>query len=209
MCTRYYIESTSIELSELFQNVKNTKLADTFIRRVGRPIITAGEVRPTDIVPVIAPNSAKTRTVFPMQWGFKNPDHDSTVFNARSETAASKPTFRDAWKQHRCIIPASYYFEWQHYKSPDGKTKTGDKYVIQPSGEDITWLCGLYRMEDELPHFVVLTRDPVGELAAIHDRMPLMLPKNHIDEWINPDIDPKSLLSYALTHMIFEKTKSG
>ena len=64
-------------------------------------------------------------------------------------------------------------------------------------------------MEDELPHFVVLTRDPVGELATIHDRMPLMLPKTHIDEWINPDIDPKSLLSYALTHMIFEKTKSG
>ncbi len=90
MCTRYYIESTSIELSELFQNVKNTMLADTFIRRVGRPIITAGEVRPTDIVPVIAPNSAKTRTVFPMQWGFKNPDHDSTFFNARSETAATR-----------------------------------------------------------------------------------------------------------------------
>ena len=143
-----------------------------------------------------------------MQWGFKNPNHASIIFNARTETAPTRPTFRDAWKQHRCIIPASFYFEWQHYKSPDGKTKTGDKYVIQPSGEDIIWLCGLYRMEDELPHFVVLTRDPVGDLASIHNRMPLILPGSCIDKWINPDINPESLLSYALTNMFFEKSKS-
>ncbi len=80
---------------------------------------------------------------------------------------------------------------------------------IMPCAPDITWLCGLYRMEDELSHFVVLTRDPVGELAAIHDRMPLILPETCINDWINPDIDPKSLLSFALTHMAFEKSKSG
>lgn len=69
----------------------------------------------------------------------------------------------------------------------------------------MTWLCGLYRMEDNLPHFVVLTRDPVGELAAIHDRMPLMMPRDMIDAWIDPDADPASLLSGALTDMIIEK----
>ncbi len=205
MCTRYYMDDAPKELSEILMKAKQSKLADTFVKKLARPVITSGEVRPTDVVPVIAPNASRQRSVFPMQWGFKNPDHDSTVFNARSETAANKPTFKDAWKSHRCIVPASWYFEWQHYKSPDGKTKTGDKYTIQPAGYDITWLCGLYRMDDDLPHFVILTREPAGELAKIHDRMPLILPKEKIDEWIQPDIQPESLLPYALTDMIFEK----
>ena len=204
MCTRYFMDDAPKELSEIIIKAKQSKLADTFVRKLARPVITSGEVRPTDVVPVIAMNTRRPRSVFPMQWGFKNPDHDSTIFNARTETASSKPSFRDAWKSHRCIVPASYYFEWQHYKTPDGRTKTGDKYTIQPAGYDITWLCGLYRMEDNLPHFVILTRDPVGELAKIHDRMPLIMPKEKIDEWIQPDIQPESLLPYALTDMIFE-----
>jgi len=61
-------------------------------------------------------------------------------------------------------------------------------------------------MDDNLPHFVILTRESVGELAKIHDRMPLILPKEKIDEWIQPDIQPESLLPYALTDMIFEKS---
>lgn len=205
MCTRYFMDDAPKELSEIIIKAKQSKLADTFVRKLARPVITSGEVRPTDVVPAIALNTSRQRSVFPMQWGFKNPDHDSTVFNARVETAANKPTFKDAWKSHRCIVPASYYFEWQHYKSPDGKTKTGDKYTIQPAGDDITWLCGLYRMEDNLPHFVILTRYPIGELAQIHDRMPLIMPKEKIDEWIQPDTQPESLLPYALTDMIFEK----
>ena len=69
----------------------------------------------------------------------------------------------------------------------------------------MTWLCGLYRMENDLPVFVVLTREPSAELASIHDRMPLMLPDDKIDEWIAPATQPESLLSYALTEMIIEK----
>lgn len=205
MCTRYYMDDTSEEMAEYILKARKTKLTETFLRRTARPIVSGGEVRPTDIVPVIAPNSEKIQTVFPMQWGFRNPEHDFTVFNARCETAGSKPTFSDAWKSHRCIIPASYYFEWEHLKSTDGRVKTGDKYAIQPAGDDITWLCGLYRMEEGLPHFVVLTRDPAGELVSIHDRMPLMMPRNMIDEWINPDTDPSALLPLSLTDMIIEK----
>ena len=206
MCTRFYMDDAPKELAEIIAKAKASKLADTFLRKFSRPMITNGEVRPTDVVPVIAPNAGKLKTVFPMQWGFKNARHDSTVFNARIETAATKPTFRDAWKAHRCIVPAAYYFEWQHYKTPDGKTKTGDKYAIQPAGTEITWLCGLYRVDAGLPYFVILTRDLVGELAKIHDRMPMILPDTLVDEWINPDIDPESLADYALTDMIVEKS---
>ena len=141
---------------------------------------------------------------FPRRWGFQIPG-GSLVVNARSETAASKPTFRDAWRSHRCIVPASWYFEWEHTKTPAGKTKTGDKYAIQPRNEQMTWLCGLYRMEDGFPVFTVLTREPTQYLRQIHDRMPLILPKNMIQEWIRPDNKPEELLEYAVTDLVAEK----
>jgi putative SOS response-associated peptidase YedK len=122
------------------------------------------------------------------------------------ETAAEKPTFKNTWKAHRCIVPASWYFEWQHFKAPDGKEKTGDKFLIQPRGSSLTWLCGLYRFEGNYPVFTILTREPSSELSEIHDRMPLILPKEKIDEWIRPDTRPEDLLSFALTKMVMEKT---
>ncbi len=205
MCTRYFMDDASKELSEIALAARKSPLADKYLQQFSKPIICSGEVRPTDIVPVIAPNRSGVRTVFPMQWGFTNFSHKAKLFNARVETAGTKPTFKEAWSRHRCIIPASYYFEWEHFKSPDGKTKTGDRYAIQPVEADMTWLCGLYRMENDLPVLVVLTREPSAELASIHDRMPLMLPEDKIDEWIAPATQPESLLSYALTEMIIEK----
>ena len=69
----------------------------------------------------------------------------------------------------------------------------------------MTWLCGLYRIEDGLPHFVVLTREPGEEISFIHDRMPLIMPERLVDEWIRPDVKPEDLIGATLTEMIFEK----
>lgn len=207
MCTRYALEKDLPELKEIADEVLQSLLAQRFVATHARPIVTSGEVRPTDIVPVIAPNAKGLKTVFPMQWGFLNKDNKRTLFNARVETAGEKPTFRDAWQSHRCIIPASYYFEWAHFKSPDGREKTGDRFAIQPSGCTLTWLCGLYRIENGYPVFVILTKAPTVELSKIHDRMPLMLPKDRIEDWINPSSNPEELLSYALTDMIIEKAE--
>ncbi|MCR5420045.1 MAG: SOS response-associated peptidase [Lachnospiraceae bacterium] len=206
MCTRYALEKDLPELKDIMDAVSRSGLARKFVETHARPVITNGEVRPTDIVPVIAPNSKGLRTVFPMQWGFLAKDNKRTLFNARTETAKDKPIFKEAWKCHRCIIPASYYFEWQHFKSPDGKEKIGAKFSIQPAGCTITWLCGLYRIEKGYPVFVILTKEPTAELLVIHDRMPLILPAEKIDEWINPTSNPNDILPYALENMIVEKT---
>ena len=203
MCTRFYIEPESEELAEIIEAVRQSKLSGRFIR-AGSAILTRGEIRPTDVVPVIAPGRDGKQAVFPMKWGFQIPGR-SLIVNARSETAAEKPTFRDSWMHRRCIVPASWYFEWRHLKSPSGQTKVGDKYMIQPKNAAATWLCGLYRMEEGLPVFTVLTREPTEELSRIHDRMPLMLPKEAIADWIRPDTKPEELLKYALTDVILEK----
>ncbi len=205
MCTRYALDITQLELKEIIEKAKMSPLTTKFIDTHPRPLVTNGEVRPTDIVPVIAPNAKGEKSVFPMQWGFMASDNKRTLFNARMETAGQKPTFKDAWKSRRCVVPAAYYYEWEHFKSPDGKTKTGDKYAIQPEGSTVTWLCGLYRIEDGFPVFVILTKDPTVELGKIHDRMPLMLPKDKIDDWINPSSIPEELIPHALSEMVIEK----
>lgn len=205
MCTRYALEKDLPELKDIIDSVSRSLLAKKFLETHARPIVTDGEIRPTDIVPVIAPNSKGVRTIYPMQWGYLNKEGKRTLFNARIETAGVKPTFKDSWQYQRCIIPASYYFEWQHFKSPDGKEKTGDKFAIQPAGYTVTWLCGLYRIENGYPVFVVLTKEPTVKLSQIHDRMPVMLPADKIDEWINPASNPADILPFALEDVIIEK----
>jgi putative SOS response-associated peptidase YedK len=137
-----------------------------------------------------------------MKWGFTG---KTLLINAKTETAAIKPTFRDAWASHRCIVPASWYFEWEHMTMSDGKKKTGDKFMLQPKGSSVTWLCGLYRIEDGLPCYVILTREPSEELRFIHDRMPLMLSDQCIDEWINPNANPAEVIKKAQTDILYKR----
>ena len=205
MCTRFYLDCDDRYLADIIKPASGSSLEEKFRVRLSKPIVVSGEVRPTDVVAVIAPGKDKNRAVFPMKWGFTLKGADHPLVNARVETASSKPTFKDAWVSHRCVIPSSSYYEWDHFKTPKGKTKTGDKYAIQPAGSTMTWLCGLYRIEDGYPVFTVLTRAPSEELSRIHDRMPLIIPESLVDKWIHPDTDPESLLPETLTDMAVEK----
>ena len=209
MCSRYFVDM-SPELRPIIEQARGSALASRMVHDLGRPVKTEGEVRPTDIAPVIATNRKGQPSAFPMIWGFSAPDRENTkrsqpLINARSETASKKPTFRDCWVRRRCIIPCSWYFEWEHLRKPDGTSKTGDKYAIQPEGAVVTWLAGLYRMEGDYPHFTVLTREASEALSKLHDRMPVILPQALIHEWIRPDGDPAILIRYALKDMVFER----
>ena len=199
MCCRYFIDE-SPAMCRIIEEMMRSSLVNAW--QQNSAIVTEGEVRPTDIVPVIAPNRSGQKTVFPMKWGFAG---KSLLFNARVETAAVKPTFKEAWEKHRCIVPASYYYEWEHLIGSDGKKHTGDKYIIQPNKSEMTWLCGLYRFEDNMPVFVILTKDPGTDIAFIHDRMPVILPEYLVDDWISPNGNPESLIVEALENMMFEK----
>ncbi|MBR6159809.1 MAG: SOS response-associated peptidase [Lachnospiraceae bacterium] len=201
MCGRYYLENT-IEMKPFLEKMMESPLVQRW--NGTSAVISSGEIHPTDVVPVIASNRSGNQSVFPMKWGYNG---KTLLINARVETAREKPTFRDDWKSHRCIVPASCYFEWEHLKADGGKTKTGDKYIIQPQNSAMTWLCGLYRLENEMPHFVILTRDASDPIRFIHDRMPLIMPEDKINEWIKPDADPDVLLDYALSDMMSERAQ--
>lgn len=199
MCCRYWADE-SPEIREFVEDMNKSPLVEKWQQTTG--ITTYGEVRPTNVVPVIASNRTGARAVFLMKWGFTG---RSLLMNARTETAPVKATFKDAWTSHRCIVPASWYYEWEHLTGNDGRKRTGDKYLIQPKGSTMTWLCGLYRIENGLPVFVILTREPGEEIRFIHDRMPLIMPGSYVNEWIKPGVKPEELLDAAMTEMVYEK----
>ena len=208
MCCRYYMEM-SPELRPIVEEMNRAPLAAKMRDKLGKPLTTEGEILPTDIVPTIASAPSGSTKVYPMLWGFTAKGVDRPVVNTRVETAAQKPLWKEAWQKHRCIIPASWYYEWEHLLSPSGKSKTGDRYMIQPRGSEVCYLAGLYQIEEfrdlKYPVFSILTREPSQELSRLHDRMPVILPGEMIEEWIKPDSNPGEIVKSAITDMVFEK----
>ena len=211
MCTRYYME-LSPELKPYIDRARTSPLTARMIAKMGRPLKTEGEIRPADIAPVIAPDRSRNVSVFPMIWGFTNPhEGGQPLVNCRVESAKDKSLWKESWRRRRCIIPCSYYFEWEHFTTPDGRKKTGQKYMIQPKGLMVTFLAGLYDIEErnglKFPVFTVLTKAPSGEISFIHDRMPVILGKEYVKPWMDPESDPGDVVRSALTDMYYEKAQ--
>ena len=215
MCCRFYVEPEDEYFRQMAERIAASPLMSRFRGKlpVNAQGAYGGEVAPTSVVPVLAPNRSGEQTVFPMQWGYTLPASGERkprlIINARSETAAEKPLFRDSWRSRRCVVPVTAYFEWEHRMGFDGKPKTGDKYRITPAAGERTFLAGLYRMEDGIPSFVILTRAPADNLFWMHDRMPLLLPESAVTEWISPENRPENCLAFALTDTVWEKAQAG
>ena len=90
-----------------------------------------------------------------------------------------------------------------------GQKKAGQKYMLQPAGALVTYLAGLYTIEEQeglkYPVFTVLTREPGEEISFIHDRMPVVLGKENVKAWMDPDTNPAEVVKTALTDMYYEK----
>ena len=205
MCCRYYMEM-SPAFRPIAEAAQRSALYRNNITKIARPLLTEGEVHPDSLVPVLACGKSGKKAVFPMLWGYRIPGIPRPVANARVETVPEKKTFRAGWAMHRCAIPASWYYEWQHTRSPSGTVRSGDKYAIMPRDSAMTWLCGIYRLEDGFPHFVILTREPGEAVASIHDRMPLIVSEDAVDAWIDPNRNPYMVLNAALTDMVCERS---
>ncbi len=114
------------------------------------------------------------------------------MFNARWETVAQKPSFRSAYKRRRCLVPANGYYEWQ--KHPDGK----QPYFIHAADGTPVAFAGLYEFwpdqgDDALVTFSILTAQAMGDMARIHDRVPVMLGADARDAWLDVESDPDEL----------------
>src|ERR1700748_2514184 len=115
-----------------------------------------------------------------MRWGLipywsKDAKIGFSTINAKAETIATSPTYREAWKRRRCLVPAEWFYEWQKI---DAKTK--QPYSIALKDESLFAFAGLWeRWKDKatgkaLETYTIITTDPNELVAPLHDRMPVI-----------------------------------
>lgn len=129
------------------------------------------------------------------RWGLipswsKDATAAARLINARSETAAEKPSFRAAWKTRRCVVPATGWYEWR----VEGGRK--QPWLLRLSGEEFTAFAGLWERWSppggpDVESFTILTAPAVPTLAPLHHRMPAVLPRDAIAGWLEPDGSPR------------------
>lgn len=131
-----------------------------------------GEIFPSAKAPVLLERSGTIQPEL-LTWGYQAPK--SLVINARAETAAEKPMFRESVAAGRCVIPSSGFYEWDRQKR---------KYLFNLPGEGALYMAGLYSIRDGKPSYVILTTDANGSMREVHHRMPLVLQKEQVAPWL-------------------------
>ncbi|MFT4200814.1 SOS response-associated peptidase [Gordonia sp. (in: high G+C Gram-positive bacteria)] len=152
------------------------------------------------------PDGDATRRIRAMRWGLVPPwakeIGKGSLFNARAETAATKASFRGAVRSKRCLIPMDGWYEWRKAVGEDGKT-VKVPYFMSPADHTRLFMGGLWsvwRPKDAGPidppllSCTILTTDAVGPLREVHDRMPLIMPVQWWEEWLDPDSPAPSRL---------------
>ncbi len=148
-------------------------------------------IAPSQKVPVVRLDAKKDkRELAELKWGLvpfwaKDASVGNRLINARAETVAEKPAFREAYQKRRLLVPASGFFEWK--KTGKGKVP----YYISAGENRLLALAGLWERWDKegepLETFTILTTTPNALLADLHDRMPVILSPADYDRWLKPD----------------------
>lgn len=171
-------------------------IIDALQRRGGGDAAVARDVLPTDTAAVIASSRRLSPGVFAMRWGFSGAG-GAPVINARSETAHERPMFAESMASRRCLIPAGWYYEWERR----GRERV--RYAIRPEEAGLMYMAGLYRLTPAGAQFTILTRGAAPDIAFIHPRMPVILPRDALADWIDPRRDGRALLDGAVEQLRF------
>jgi putative SOS response-associated peptidase YedK len=193
MCGRYASFREAQDLADAFA------IDAALVHENARDLPPSWNVAPTQYVRVVVerePQAGRERAERSLQlarWA-KDPSVGNRMINARAESVQDKPSFAEAFAKRRCIVPADGYYEW---KKLTGSTK--QPYFIAPTDGAAAALGGLYefwrdrsRADDDPARWLVtttiITRPAGADLASIHDRMPLALPRSAWDAWLDPGV---------------------
>lgn len=179
MCGRFTLRTSPQALASHFQ----LALVPDFEPRYN--------IAPTQPVAVVRADSQGRRLDL-LQWGLvpswaEDPTIAHRLINARSETAADKPSFRTALRRRRCLIPSDGFYEW---------TRNGPKkqpYYIAPSRNEPLALAGLWdhwsRGGDTIDSCTILTTEANDLVRPLHDRMPVIIAPTDFHRWLDPSVD--------------------
>ena len=197
MCGRYTFTFSAKSLTEAFGLVPP-----------GFDIRSGHNIAPGQYIVIVRPEKGQ-RVADVAFWGLipgwvKDPNAFSKPINARAETLEEKPTFKAAFRRKRCIVPASGFYEWK----AEGKVKR--PFYIHPTDGDLFAFAGL--MEDwqgpngeVMVSACIITTEPNELMAGIHNRMPVILPRETWPLWLDPAAQTREvkplLVPYAADRM--------
>jgi putative SOS response-associated peptidase YedK len=189
MCGRYVVTTNAEAMRALFRYFNQPDFPPRY------------NVAPTQPVPIVRMIEGRREFAL-VRWGLipawvKNPRNFSLLINARAESAADKPAFRNAMKRRRCLFPADGFYEWK---------REGDKkrpyFVRLKSGQPMA-LAGLWESwmgsnGEELETAAIVTTTASRSIAHIHDRMPVIVPPEAFDFWLDPNVDAEMASALAV-----------
>lgn len=191
MCGRYATTRGAGELSALFESSDDTD-------GLARP---DHNVAPTDPVPLVRVSPEGHRSLAVARWGLlphwsRSPAGAARMINARAETVATSRAYAGSFARRRCLVPADGWYEW--VRRPDGGRQA---YFMTPRDGSVLALAGIWSTwesgADTRLTFSVLTTAALGDLAEVHDRMPVLLPPERWSSWLAPTDEPERLLTPA------------
>ena len=191
MCGRFRQSRSQKQLEEHFEAEGDVE------------VIPHYNIAPTQSVSVIRQNLKEpVRELSLVRWGLipswaKDSSGAARMINARSETASNSPTFRDALKFRRCLIPADGFYEWQRM----GKIK--QPYCFEVNEGELFAFAGIWDQWTDvrgntIETCAILTTTPNAVTAPVHDRMPVILESDHYDLWLDPGMRNLSAASDML-----------
>ena len=168
MCGRYYVDDDT------------AKEIEKFVRDLDKKLVAAGkkDVYPSSMTAVLKPEYTQVG-LGQMRWGFPGFVGKELLINARAESVLEKRTFKESVLHRRCVIPAKGFYEWNPKK---------EKYQFERlDQEPVLFMAGCFQTFREEDRFVILTTQANDSVSAVHHRMPLVLEKDEIENWILDD----------------------
>ena len=181
MCGRFLVdEDTAREINKIIRTTEDR------IRQAAAESelqLSAKDIYPAGTAPILVAGNLGISYEW-QHWGLQGRQQPGTrksgtlIFNARSETALERPMFKDSVLHRRAVIPASSFYEWNRQK---------EKHIFTRKDAKVLFMAGFYKLTEKGKCFVILTTQANASMEAVHERMPLILEEDEINDWIYQD----------------------
>ena len=127
-----------------------------------------------------------------MQWGFRQKSGSGLIINARAESVTERPMFRESILLRRCVIPSSWFYEWNQNK---------EKVTFKKGDSSVLYMAGFYQRYEDGNRFVILTTGANKSMKPVHDRMPVILEGQELQDWVFDESYMKYVLNRVPTEL--------
>lgn len=177
MCGRYFTDATILSRLKPFVQIPE---------KAEQSMMYASDIVPSSLSWILTASVGKKMHLVQMRWGYPITGKKGVIFNARTESVKEKKIFRNGFYYHRVIVPAVCFYEWNSLK---------EKFTFCRSDGDILYMAAISDLFENELKYTILTTKANKSMERIHDRMPLVLEKTQIEQWLSDENCASEMLS--------------